>query len=113
MDARRVLLVLRRWWPLVVGAGHPSDASLLANAMATVFVARDAQLRTAGLTPALAAINRQIASYSADYAAAQRHINQLALRGGKPSPTQQAQRTALFQRASVDPQMVWKLQQSA
>src|SRR5918911_567017 len=106
MDARRALLVLRRWWPLLVAgtplpapaapAGHPSDASLLANAMATVFVARDAQLRTAGLTPALAAINRQIASYSADYAAAQRHINQLALQGGRQSPTQQVQSTALF-----------------
>src|SRR5205085_4901531 len=61
----------------------------------------------------LAEINRQIASYSADYAAAQRQINQLALRGGKQSPTQQAQSPALFQRASVDPQMVWKLQQTA
>ena len=98
---------------LVVHASNPSDASLLANAMATVFIARDAQMRTAGLTPALAQINHQIASYSADYAAAQRQINQLALQGGKQSPTQQAQSTALFQRTSVDPQMVWKLQQTA
>src|SRR5436305_6510331 len=98
---------------LVVRAGNPSDASLLANAMATVFVSRDAQMRTAGLAPALAKINRQIAFYSADDAAAQRKINRLALQGGKQSPTQQAQSTALFQRTSVDPQMVWKLQQAA
>jgi capsular exopolysaccharide synthesis family protein len=98
---------------LVVHASNPSDASLLANAMATVSISRDAQMRTAGLAPALAQIKHQIASYSADYAAAQRQINQLALHGGKQSPAQQAQSTALFQRASVDPQMVWKLQQTA
>src|SRR5438874_10035353 len=98
---------------LVVRAANPGDASLLANAMATVFVAHDAQTRTTNLVPALAAINRQIAFYSADYAAAQRKINRLALQGGKQSPTQQAQSTALFQRTSVDPQMVWKLQQAA
>src|SRR2546423_12788464 len=91
----------------------PGPASLLANAMATVSVAHDAQSRTTNLVPALAAINRQIAFYSADDAAAQRKINRLALQGGKQSPTQQAQSTALFQRTSVDPQMVWKLQQVA
>src|SRR5436305_11744267 len=60
---------------LVVRAANPSDASLLANAMATVFVSHDAQTRTTNLVPALAAINRQIAFYSADYAAAQRKID--------------------------------------
>src|SRR4051794_39462696 len=98
---------------LVVRAGNPSDASLLANAMATGFVAHDTQTRTAGLAPALAAINRQIAFYSADYAAAQRQINRLSLQGGKQPPTQQTPSTALFQHTSVDQQMVWKLQQAA
>ena len=97
---------------LDVRAATPQDASNLANAMTTLFIARDTQRRTAGFDKTLREINRQIAFYSADTLASQRQLDTLS-RLSVLTPAQQAQGRVLEQHTAADQQQSWSLQQQA
>lgn len=97
---------------LDVRASTPQDASNLANAMTSIFMARDAQWRVAGFETSLKQIEQQIKFYGADSAASQLQLDRLS-RLKTLTPAQQAQSNTLSQHLADDPGQLWSLRQEA